>query len=78
MVQELANRGLSAAEIAKEISLHPYVAGKLYRLRRNYSPDELLKALEILLGVDISNKSGEGDIHNLLEVALMRICSFSS
>lgn len=78
MVQELANRGLSSADIAKEVGIHPYVAGKYFKSRRNFQPDELLKALEILLSVDIANKNGEGELHHLLEVAIMRICSIAT
>ena len=78
MVQELANRGLGSGEIAKEAGLHPFVAGKYYRMRRNFSPEQLLKALEMLLSVDIANKSGEGNLNNLLELAILRICAFSA
>ena len=78
MVQELAKRGLTSSEIAKEAGLHPYVAGKYYRMRRNFTPDQALKALELLLSADIANKSGEGDLYNLLELAILRICAFPS
>ena len=38
-------------------------------------PDQLSKALELLLNADIAQKRGEGDLSDLLEVAILRICA---
>lgn len=76
-VKEYALQGLTYKEIAKKLDLNPYVAGKYIKSSNRFSHEELIHFLEILLNVDIINKSGEGDLHNLLETGIMQICGGS-
>lgn len=76
-VKEYAARGLTPREISKELDIHPFVAEKYLKSSRKFKQDELIKFLEILLSADIAHKSGEGELHNLLETAIMRICGGS-
>jgi len=75
-VQSMLDQGYRQGDIAKELGLHPYVAGKYLRMSRQFTRRELIGALEILLTADIANKSGEGELNALLEMAIMRICAF--
>lgn len=73
-VKELAGQGMKPREIAGLLGMHPFVAEKYYKSSRNFSSLELIRFMELLLNADIANKSGEGELHNLLETALMQIC----
>lgn len=75
-VQSMLEQGYRQGDIAKELGLHPYVAGKYQRMSGQFSRRELIGSLEILLAADIANKSGEGELYALLEIAIMRICAF--
>ncbi|MEG1501662.1 MAG: hypothetical protein RR396_06855, partial [Clostridiales bacterium] len=74
-VGELAKKGLKSKEISRQLELHPFVAEKYLEKCRIFSFGELIKALELLLNADIANKTGQGELQNLLEVAIMRICA---
>ena len=74
LVSELANEGLRVKDIAAKLGLHFYVAEKHYLWRNAFSRRDYLRAMEILLTVDVAQKSGKGEIAELLEVALLRIC----
>jgi|GEM_PF-4685686 len=74
LVSELAKEGLRANDIAAKLGLHFYVAEKHYHWRNAFSRRDYLRAMELLLAVDVAQKSGKGELYELLEVALLRIC----
>jgi DNA polymerase-3 subunit delta len=75
-VSELQKQGLSSAQIASQLKLHPYVARKCAEKGRRFSRSQLMRAMELLLAADIANKSGQGDLDALLQMAIIRICAF--
>ena len=75
LAQDLRQRGARPADIARELKLHPYVAEKCAAASRSFTQRQLIKALEILLAADIAQKSGRGDMADLLETAILRICA---
>lgn len=74
-VKDLMNHGFSSREAAARLGINPYVATKCAAQARRYTNRELSRALEILLNADIAQKRGEGDMKELLEVAILRICA---
>ena len=72
--KDMSQRGFSAPQIASELHISPFYAKKCLAQSRRYGFRPLLKALEILLSVDIDGKSGKGDTAELLELAILRIC----
>jgi DNA polymerase-3 subunit delta len=75
LTQDLQKCGRKPAEIAKELSLHPYVVEKCAAATRTFSQRQLIKSLEMLLAADISQKSGKGEMEDLLETVILRICA---
>jgi DNA polymerase-3 subunit delta len=75
LTQDMQQQGLKQPAITKELGLHPYVAEKYAAATRNFSRRQLIKALEILLAADIAQKSGRGEMADLLETAILRICA---
>lgn len=73
-VKELAAQGMRPREVAGQLGIHPFVAEKYSRSCRAFRTSSLLQALELLLNADIANKSGEGELGNLLETVILRIC----
>jgi len=74
-VKELASQGLKAREIADRLNLRSvYMVEKYIRYARCFSSQTLLSAMEQLLNADVANKSGQGELDNLLEIAILRIC----
>lgn len=74
-VKDLMERGFTSREAAARLGMNPYAASKCAAQARLYTKRQLSKALELLLNADIAQKRGEGDLSDLLEVALLRICS---
>ncbi|MDD2220527.1 MAG: DNA polymerase III subunit delta [Clostridia bacterium] len=74
LVSELAKDGLRANDIAAKLGLHFYVAEKHYKWRNAFGSRDYLRSMELLLAVDVAQKSGKGEIAELLETALLRIC----
>ena len=75
LAQDLQKLGARPADIAKELSLHPYVAEKCATASRAFSQRQLIKVLEMLLAADIAQKSGKGEMEELLETVILRICA---
>jgi DNA polymerase-3 subunit delta len=73
--QDLQQRGARTADIARELGLHPYAAEKCANATRAFSRRQLIKVLEMLLAADIAQKSGKGEMTELLETAILRICA---
>ncbi|MCL1976368.1 MAG: DNA polymerase III subunit delta [Firmicutes bacterium] len=74
LVKDMLKIGVSQSVIAKELRLHPYVTEKCTYASRAFSQRQLIKVLEMLLAADIAYKSGQGDLKELLETVILRIC----
>lgn len=74
-VKDMLSRGFSAKEAASRLAMNPYAAQKCAAQARRYTNRQLSKALELLLNADIAQKKGEGELKDLLEVAILRICA---
>ncbi len=74
-VKDLLSRGYSSREAAAKLGMNPYAAQKCAAQARRYSNRQLSRALELLLNADIAQKKGEGDLAELLEVEILRICA---
>ncbi|NLF79886.1 MAG: DNA polymerase III subunit delta [Clostridia bacterium] len=74
-VRDLLERGYTHQEAARRLGLNPYAAKKCAAQARYYQNRQLTKALEALLAADIAHKKGEGEIRDLLETAILRICA---
>lgn len=74
-VQDMQRQGFSSAAMPKELGVHPYAVKKCLAAARAYTPRQLQQALVILLNADIAGKTGEGEMAELLETALLRICN---
>ncbi|MEG1997867.1 MAG: DNA polymerase III subunit delta, partial [Clostridiales bacterium] len=75
-VQDMAQRGENSKTAAKILSIHPYVAEKCALAARRFSRRQLIKALDLLLAADIAQKTGQGNLKDGLELAILRICQF--
>ncbi len=75
-VADMLRNGYRANQMAKTLAIHPFVAEKCARQCRNFTLRQMIKALEIFLAADIAQKSGEGEMKDLLENAILRICAF--
>lgn len=73
-IKDITQRGESLREAATMLSIHPFVAEKCAQAGRKYTIRQLIKALEILLATDIAQKTGQGNIRDGLELAIIRIC----
>jgi DNA polymerase-3 subunit delta len=74
-VKNMLARGFTTKEIVGRLSMNPYAAQKCAVLARFYTERQLSRALELLLSADIAQKKGEGEMKELLEVAILRICA---
>ncbi len=74
-VKDLVSKGFTSREAASRLGMNPYAAGKCAAQARRYTNRQLSKAIEYLLNADIAQKRGEGEMKDLLEVAILRICA---
>jgi len=72
-IQSLRKEGLGESQIAADLGLHPYVVKKGLQQSSNFTSEELINALEILLETDVKFKTGKGEHLALLETAILRI-----
>lgn len=75
LTQDLLSQQKKSAQISQELSLHPFVTEKYTTAGKLFSRRQLMKALEILLSADIAQKTGKGEMKDLLETAIIRICA---
>lgn len=76
-MKEQLDRGQTPASAAKNIDVHPYVAGKLAGQVRYYSTELLERIMRYLLEVDLSIKTGEIDPALALEMLVVQLGSRS-
>lgn len=70
----MTGNGIRESEIANELNIHPFVVRKGLEEARNFSPEELVRGLEILLDADVALKTGKGEPLALLETAVLKMC----
>lgn len=75
LVKDMTGHGFSQTQIAAQAGINPYVVKKSLAAARAYDYKQLLRALDILLAVDIDSKSGKTELTDGLELAIMRICA---
>ena len=73
--KDMAARGFRAQEIASALGIAPYYAKKCVAQARGYENRALLKALDILLAADYDSMRGKGNIDDMVELAVLRICA---
>ncbi|MBR5429354.1 MAG: DNA polymerase III subunit delta [Firmicutes bacterium] len=75
LVKDMTARGFSQPQIASTAGINPFVVKKCQAAARAYDYRRLIRALDILLAVDIDVKSGKVEMKDGLELAIMRICA---
>ncbi len=65
-VKELAENGAKPASVAKELRIHSYVAGKIFKQSHNFSFSQLEQIFERLLEIDVQVKTGQTDLTTAL------------
>lgn len=70
----LKKRGFTERQIVTETNLHPYVVKKGLGQCDNFSSQELVRALELLLEANMKPKIGKGEILPLMETAILKMC----
>ncbi|HHT62829.1 MAG: DNA polymerase III subunit delta [Bacillota bacterium] len=73
-IHVLSKKGMGEKEIAAAAGIHPYIVKKGRQQCGNFSQEELIQALEILLDVDVKFKTGKGELLPLLETAILKMC----
>jgi DNA polymerase-3 subunit delta len=67
-VKELAETGLRAPAISKELKLHSFVAGKVFQQSQSFSLTQLEQIYAHLLDVDVRVKTGKTDMITALNL----------
>lgn len=75
LVKDMSARGFSQPQIASTAGVNPYVVKKCLAAARGYEYRQLIRALDILLAVDIDVKSGKAELSDGMELAILRICA---
>jgi len=73
-VKVLYGAGCDEKQISGRLQLHPYVTGKCLRQSRNFTREELEKALEEILATDVAIKTGRQEPLPALEILLAHLC----
>jgi DNA polymerase-3 subunit delta len=71
---EALRSGHPAAQLAPRLGIHPFVAKKMAVQQKNYSRKQLVEALFLLHGLDISVKSGRQDFLPGMENLILGLC----
>lgn len=74
-IHALSKKGLGESRIVSDLELHPFVVKKGLQQSKNFSAQELMDALEILLDTDVKFKTGKGEHLALLERAILKMCT---
>jgi DNA polymerase-3 subunit delta len=72
-VSELRGQGLKQQEIVSQLSLHPFVAGKMLAQASNFTMDQLLEAHRRLVETDWSIKTGKVDEELALDMLVVNL-----
>lgn len=63
--------GAVGGSLAARMEVHPFVAKKALRQSQNFKQQELIRALEKMLELDIALKSSTGDAATIMELTIM-------
>ncbi|MGI6066295.1 MAG: DNA polymerase III subunit delta [Bacillota bacterium] len=74
-VQVMDKKGLREHEITRELGLASFITKKAISQCRNFTEEELVQGLEILLEADVAIKTGKGEPLSLLETTILKMCS---
>jgi len=74
-VKLLSESGMGLDEIAKKMSLHPYIAGKIQKQSNHFNTDTLKSAIKESLELDVAIKTGK--VNDRLAVEIL-LATFSS
>ncbi|HSH03585.1 MAG TPA: DNA polymerase III subunit delta [Anaerolineae bacterium] len=69
-VKALADTGQRPPDIAKELKMHPFVAGKIYKQSQGFSLPQLHHIYRHLLDIDLGVKTGQTDMPTALELLI--------
>jgi DNA polymerase-3 subunit delta len=74
-VKELSNQGFRAPEIAKELKMHSFVAGKLYQQASGFTMQLLERVYSHLLDIDLGVKTGKADMTIALQLLVVNLAA---
>ena len=74
-VKELSNQGFRAPEIAKELKMHSFVAGKLYQQASGFTMPLLERVYSHLLDIDLGVKTGKADMTVALQLLVVNLAA---
>ena len=74
-VKELSNQGFRAPEIAKELKMHSFVAGKLYQQANGFTMNLLERVYSHLLDIDLGVKTGKADMTIALQLLVVNLAA---
>lgn len=74
-VKELATQGFRPPEIAKELKLHAFVAGKLHQQANGFAMNLLEKVYAHLLDIDVGVKTGKADMTLALQLLVVNLAA---
>lgn len=72
-VKDLADKGMQAAAIAKEMKIHSFVSGKLFQQCRSFTLQQLEQIFAHLLDIDIGVKTGKTDMTTALNLLVAEV-----
>ena len=73
--QNMNRLGLPRTQMMSELNIgYGFILDKLLGYARFFTPTQLMKILEILLHVDLANKTGQGSMDVTMETAILHIC----
>jgi len=72
--KDMVSQGFSEKQIRERLSIQPFVLNKVLSQGRNFSVEQLVKALERLLEAEVLLKSSGGDPAELMENLVIGLC----
>ncbi|KJS87230.1 MAG: hypothetical protein JM58_05040 [Peptococcaceae bacterium BICA1-8] len=72
--KDMISQGFSEKQIREKLSIQPFVLNKVLSQGRNFSVEQLVKALEKLLETEVLIKSSGGDPAELMENLVIGLC----
>jgi DNA polymerase-3 subunit delta len=74
IAKDMLNQGYSEKQIRERLKAHPYTISKILKQSHNFNLEQLVKALERLLEVEVQLKTGGGEAKELLETLVIQLC----
>lgn len=70
-MKKMEAKGMSQADIARALGLHPYIAGKVHRQAASFTMEKLRSHMRRLLELDEASKTGRMDPRTALEMFIV-------